>query len=289
MAAHPAVPRDFRVELSVGVTLPVLGAALLHATWNAMVKSSSDKLLDTALVCIGGAAVTMPFLFVVQVPPPSTWPYLAASLVIHVAYFFAIVGAYRAGDLSHGYPIMRGTAPLLVAVAALVLFDESVSAQAWFGIALISGGVLSLGIVGVTSRAAIAWALANGAIIALYTLVDAAGARLSGDVAAYVVWMFVLDSVPFGLIVLAIRGGELLRYLAQNPWRGVAGGVCSSGAYAIAIWAMTLAPVAMVAALRESSVIFAALIGAWLLKEGHIRLRLAGAAVVVAGIVALKI
>lgn len=275
-------------ELSPGVTLAVLGAALLHASWNAMVKSSRDTLLDTALVCIGGAAVTLPFLFFVQPPPERTWPYLGASLVIHVGYFFAIAGAYRTGDLSHGYPIMRGIAPLLVAVAAFAVFGESVSLNVWLGILLICGGVLSLGLVGVASRAAVGWAIANGAIIALYTLVDAAGARLSGDPVAYVAWMFVLDSVPFGLIVLAMRKGELLRYTARNPWRGVAGGACSAGAYAIAIWAMTLAPVAAVAALRETSVVFAALIGAWLLKEGHLRARLSGAVAVAAGIAALR-
>lgn len=276
-------------ELSPGITLAVLGAALLHAAWNAMVKSSSDKMLDTALVCIGGAAVTLPFLFFVQPPPARTWPYLGASLVIHVGYFFAIVGAYRAGDLSHGYPIMRGTAPLLVAVAALAVLGESVTLNVWIGIFLISGGVLSLGLVGVASRTAVGWALANGAIIALYTLVDAAGARLSGDALAYVVWMFVLDCVPFGLIVLAMRRRDLLAYIARNWWRGVAGGGCSAGAYAIAIWAMTRAPVAAVAALRETSVVFAALIGAWLLKEGHLRARVSGAAVVAAGIAALRL
>lgn len=276
-------------ELSLGITMAVLGAALLHATWNAMVKSSSDKMLDTALVCIGGAAVTLPFLFFVQVPPERTWPYLGASLAIHVAYFFAIVGAYRAGDLSHGYPIMRGIAPLLVAVAAFAVFGESVTVNVWFGIFLICGGVLSLGLIGVASRTAIAWAIANGGIIALYTLVDAAGARLSGDAMAYVVWMFVLDCVPFGLIVLAMRRGELLSYMARNRLRGVAGGICSAGAYAIAIWAMTRAPVAAVAALRETSVVFAALIGAWLLKEGHLRARVSGAAAVAAGIAVLRL
>ena len=269
--------------------LAVLFAALLHASWNAMIKSSGDKLPDTALVCLGGAAVTFPFLFFVQSPPERTWPYLVASLVIHVGYFFAIVGAYRAGDLSHGYPIMRGIAPLLVAIAAFAVFGESVPLNAWLGIFLICGGVLSLGLVGVASRVAIGWAIANGAIIALYTLVDAAGARLSGDPVAYVLWMFVLDCVPFGLIVLAMRKGELLRYMACNPWRAVAGGACSSVAYGIAIWAMTLAPVAAVAALRETSVVFAALIGTLLLKEGHLRARVSGAVVVVAGIAALRV
>ena len=279
---------EMPLELGPGLTLAVLGAALLHAAWNAMVKSSSDKLLDTALVCVGGSAVAFPFLFLVPLPVEASWPFLAASLVIHIGYFFAIVGAYRAGDLSHGYPIMRGIAPLLVAGFAYAWFGETVSSAVWAGILLICGGVLSLGFAGTPSRAAVLWALANGAIIAAYTLVDGAGVRVSGNVASYVVWMYVLDCVPFGLIVLAMRRAELVRYVRSNWLRGVLGGSCSIGAYGIALYAMTRAPVAAVAALRETSVVFAALIGTWLLREGHVRARLSGAVVVAAGIAVMK-
>lgn len=275
-------------ELSLEVTLAVLGAALMHATWNAMVKSAGDKLLDTALVCIGGAAVVVPFMFVVAVPAPAAWPWLAGSMLAHVAYFFCLVGAYKSGDLSHGYPIMRGTAPLLVAGIAFLWLGESISATVWAGILLICGGVLSLGLAGKPTRTGLAWSLGNGAIIAVYTMVDAAGVRASGDAASYVTWMFVLDCVPFGLIVLLWRGRALADYLRANIVRGIVGGICSSGAYGIAIWAMARAPVASVAALRETAVVFGALIGAWFLKEGHLRARLSGAVVVAAGIAAIK-
>ena len=278
------------MELSPAVTLAVLGAALLHAGWNAMIKSSSDKLLDTALVCAGGVAVTAPFIPFVQQPAPASWPYLAASMVVHVGYFFAIVGAYKAGDLSHGYPIMRGIAPVLVALAAYAMFGEAVAPATWTGIALICAGVLSLGLAGFDwkhSRAT-AWALFNAVIIAIYTLVDSRGVRLSGSPEGYVLWMFVLDCLPFALIVLAMRGRRLTGYLAAQWKRALAGGLCSAGAYGIAVWAMARAPVAPVAALRETSVVFAALIGTWLLKEGHAKARLAGAVVVAAGIAALK-
>jgi drug/metabolite transporter (DMT)-like permease len=256
-----------------------------------MIKSSSDKLLDTALVCLCGSAAMVPILFFIQPPAPESWPYLAGSLVLHIGYFFAIAGAYKAGDLSHGYPIMRGIAPLIVAFCVFALFGEVLRPAMWLGVGLICAGVLSLGLAGFDwrhSKAATGWALFNAGIIAGYTLVDAAGVRVSGSPLGYVAWMFFLDCIPFGLIVLAMRRGALVRYVAANWTRGLVGGACSAGAYGIAVWAMARAPVAAVAALRECSVVFAALIGTWLLKEGHMRQRVIGAATVAAGIAALK-
>lgn len=279
------------MELGAGVTVAVLAAALLHAGWNAMIKASSDKLLDTALVCLCGSAATLPLLPFAQAPAPASWPYLGASVVLHVGYFFAIAGAYRAGDLSHGYPIMRGIAPLIVAFSVYAQFGENLRPAMWAGVALICAGVLSLGLAGFQwqrSRVATLWALFNAFIIAGYTLVDAAGVRVSGSPTGYVLWMSVLDCVPFGLIVLAMRRGELVRYVARHWGRGLVGGASSAAAYGIAVWAMVRAPVAAVAALRECSVVFAALIGTWLLREGHARSRMAGAAAVVAGIAAMK-
>lgn len=280
------------MELSLGVTLAVLGAALLHATWNAMVKSSRDIQLDLTIITFGAGVAALPFLFFAAPPARAAWPYLAATIVIHVGYYVAIVGAYRAGDLSHGYPIMRGVAPLLVALSAAAWFGEAPQPNIWVGILLICGGVLSLGLVGFhwrESRASTGWALANAVIIAVYTLVDAAGARASGSPEGYVVWLFVLDALPFPLMVLAQRRAALVQYAKQYWVRGLVGGALSGIAYGIALWAMTRAPVAAVAALRETSVIFAALIGAWLLREGHVVRRLASAMVVVAGVVALKL
>ncbi len=279
------------MELSLGLTVAVLGGALLHATWNAMIKSSADKQLDTALVCVGAVVVTAPFLPAVAAPAPASWPWLAVSVAVHVGYFFSIVGAYRAGDLSRGYPIMRGVAPALVALASWLWLGEALRPVMWLGIALICTGVVSLAFVGGAAqpRAATVWALGNAVIIATYTLADGYGVRLSGNPEGYVAWMFVLIHLPFAFIVLALRGRALPAYLARNWQRALAGGICSVGAYGVVIWAMARAPVAVVAALRECSVVFAALIGAWLLKEGALRPRLAGAAVVLAGIVAVKL
>ena len=277
------------MELTPVITIAVLCAALLHAGWNAMIKSSADKLLDTGMVCIGASVVCTPLMFALPLPAPASWPWLAGSSVLHVAYFFAVVGAYRAGDLSHGYPIMRGLAPLVVAAASTAWFGEAPRLVTWGGIVLVSAGVLSLGLVGRPQPAATRWALANAAIIACYTLVDASGARVSGDPVSYVGWMFFLDCIPFALLVLAMRGRELLRYAAARWGRALVGGALSAGSYGIAVWAMTRAPVGAVAALRETSVVFGALIGSWLLKEGHVRQRLAGAVVVATGVALLKL
>jgi len=279
-------------ELSLGVMLAVLGGAVAHATWNAMVKSSSDVLLDTSVVIVGAGVAAAPLIVFVAPPAPASWPYLAASIAIHIAYYIALVGAYRAGDLSHGYPIMRGVAPLIVALCALAWLGEAPKPATWTGVLLIAAGVLSLGLTGFhwsTSRVSPCWALANAAIIAAYTLVDAAGVRLSGSPEGYVLWMFVLDALPFPLIVLALRGRQLVEYGRRYWLRGLTGGVLSAAAYGIALWAMARAPVSAVAALRETSVIFAALIGAYILKEGHAGRRLRGAAAVVAGVIALKL
>lgn len=274
------------------VTLAVLGAALAHAIWNAMIKSSRDVLLDMTLVVLFAGLVTAPFMLAVEVPVAAAWPYIIASMVLHLGYYVALVGAYRAGDLSHGYPIMRGIAPLIVSICALAWLGEAPTPTVWLGVLLICGGVLSLGFVGfrwAESRRSLGWALANACIIASYTLVDAAGVRLAGRPESYVVWLFTLDALPFAIIIYVLKKKELMAYARQFWLRGLAGGALSAAAYAIVLWAMTRAPVAAVAALRETSVIFAALMGAWLLKEGHIARRLVGAATVAAGVIALKI
>ena len=158
------------------------------------------------------------------------------------------------------------------------------------GVALICGGVLSLGMAGGgASRKATAWALASALIIALYTLSDGAGVRLSGGAERYLVWLFLFMGLPFGLTVLAMKRGALIGHARRYWMRSLAGALLSGLSYGIALWAMTRAPVAIVAALRETSVIFAALIGAWWLKEGHLRERMAGAAAVLAGLIALKL
>ena len=281
------------MELTLPVVLAVLFAAFLHASWNALIKAGGEPLLDTALVALSGSLLALPLTLLVEAPARASWPYIFGTTVVHIGYYSAIAAAYRLGDLSHAYPIMRGVAPLIVAVASAFWIGERLTASAWTAVVLICGGVLSLAFVGSTRgknvKATTLWALGSAVIIAVYTLIDAAGARASGGVDRYVVWLFVFLGLPFGLAVFVTRRAAFVAHARRYWWRGAAGAALSGLAYGIALWAMTQAPVAIVAALRETSVIFAALIGAWLLKEGQLKARLLGAAAVLAGLVALKL
>jgi phosphonate utilization associated putative membrane protein len=270
----------------------VLLGALLHASWNALVKSSADKALDTALIHLLGSVLTLPLLFLVGLPRPEAWPFIAASAAIHVAYYFLLVGAYRNGELGLTYPLMRGTAPLLVAMASALTLGEMLQPLAWVGVLAICAGVLALGLTphALQSRRAVAFALCNAVVIALYTVVDAQGARSSGNALQYVVALFVVDGWPFGLYILMKRGQAVWVPYAQARWpMAVGGALASLGSYGIALWAMTQAPVATVAALRETSVLFAVLIGVWFLKERITAQRMLGAAAILGGVMALRL
>jgi drug/metabolite transporter (DMT)-like permease len=281
------------VELTLGVTLAVLGAGMLHAGWNALLKSAGggDPLLDTATVVAGSTACSLLALPFVPLPDPAAWPFIAASAVIHVAYYLTLAQAYRTGDLSFAYPLMRGTAPLLVTVLGAVFLRELPALHVIAGIILISIGIIGIAFARREHHppAAAWWAFANAAIIAVYTLVDGTGARASGSALAYVLWLTFIEGVVYLALLGRHRGTSAIGYV-RNQWRrGLLGGFCSVAAYGIVLWAMTRAPVAAVAALRETSVIFAALIGALWLKEGFGLARLAGAATVVIGVATLKL
>jgi len=269
-------------ELSLGITLAVLGAGLLHAGWNALLKSApgGDPMLDTATVVAGScvwALVVLPF---VPLPDPSAWKFIAASTVIHFAYYVTLAHAYRTGDLSFAYPLMRGSAPLIVAVLGVAFLQELPTTHAMLGIVLICTGIVSIAFVRRERHPAAAarWAFANAAILAAYTLVDGSGARASGNALAYVTWLIFIEGLPFIAWILWRRRAAGAAYLQRGWRRGLVGGAASLAAYGIVLFAMTRAPVAAVAALRETSVLFAALIGAVWLKEGFGAMRLAGAA-----------
>ena len=284
------------MTLSWGVVGAVLFGALLHASWNALVKSSEDKALDTAVIHMVGTFVGLPFVFIVGLPPTAAWPYIGASVVIHIAYYIALTGAYKHGDLGLTYPLMRGVGPLLVALSSASMIGESMSPLAWVGVTGICAGVLVLGL---SSHAlerpkAVGFALANAVVIALYTVVDALGVRTAvqegGSALQYVSALFLLDGWPFGLLVFYRRGlAVALPYARARAPVAVVGAAASLGSYGIALWAMTRAPVAMVAALRETSVLFAALLGTWLLKEQFTVRRAVGTGVIVVGVISLRL
>lgn len=277
--------------MTLGVTLAVLVGALLHAAWNAMVKRGNDPLVEMALLTCGASLLALPLLPLVALPPAAAWPYLLASNLIHAGYYATLVATYRHADLSVGYPLMRGTAPLLVTLVAALWLGEVPGPAATAGIVLIGLGVASLALAGAGhpgARRALPYAFANAALIAAYTLVDAAGARASGDAVPYVLWMFFLEGIPFAAFV-AWRRGRLALDAARARWRmALAGGGCSALSYGIAVWAMTQASAGAVSALRETSVVFALVIGAWVLKERLPPSRWIGVAAVVGGAIALR-
>ena len=281
------------MELSLGVTFAVLGAGLLHAGWNALLKSAAggDPLLNTATVVSGATVISLLALPFIPPPDAASWPFAAASVVIHFAYYLTLAQAYRTGDLSFAYPLMRGTAPLLVTLLGMVFLRELPSAQITLGILLICAGIVAIAFSQRHRhpRSAVWWALTNAAIIAVYTLVDGAGARASGNALAYVLWLSFAEGVAFMLWIGLRHGRRAVDHVGRQWRRGLLGGLFSVAAYAIVLWAMTRAPVAAVAALRETSVLFAAIMGAVLLKEGFGLARVIGAATVVAGVAALKL
>lgn len=281
------------MELTLGVTLAVLGAGFMHASWNALVKGGSggDPLLDTSTVVAGSmvcAGLLLPFL---PLPREASWPMAFASMLIHFGYYLTLTEAYRAGDLSFAYPLMRGTAPLLVTVLGVIFLRELPTPQIVIGVVLICAGIFAIAFAHRHRHppAAVGWALANAAIIGVYTLIDGAGARASGNALSYVAWLTFLEAALFLAWVRWHRGVAAVSYVRARWRRGMVGGFFSVAAYGIVLWAMTRAPVAAVSALRETSVLFAAIIGAFVLKERLGLARIAGATGVVLGVAALKL
>ncbi|MGQ0663744.1 MAG: EamA family transporter [Pseudomonadota bacterium] len=282
------------MKLEAGVIALVLLAAVLHASWNAVIKTDDhDRLLTLGLMQGTGMAMAMVLIFFVPVPAPASWPFLAASAAIHYAYYFSLLRAYAHGDLSLVYPIARGLGPVLVAVLSGAVVGEHLSGVEAAGVALVSLGIVGLTFGGGRPRGA-QWhptlhALVTGMTIAGYTLADGLGVRAAGQALAYIVWLNLLEGP--GLIVYAMwkRRSGLLPFMAAHWWRGVIGGVIASAGYGITIWAMSVSAVAHVAALREISVLFAALIGTVLLGESFGVRRVLAASLVVGGLIAMNL
>jgi drug/metabolite transporter (DMT)-like permease len=272
----------------------VLAAALLHAGWNAVVKVGLDRfssVLLLALVQSGLALALLPFF---AAPGVASWPWLAASACLHTGYKLFLIRAYQHGDLSQVYPLARGTAPLIVATVGALFLGETMTAGKTLAVLAIALGVMVMSLRGGAGRGAIprwafAWAMGTAAFTASYTLADAIGARLSGSVAGFTLWMFVLDGLAMLTFALLARSPSALSRLVP-AWRsGLAAGTMSLLSYWIAIWAFTQAPVALVAALRETSVLFAMLIAVLILKEPAGRWRWTAAALIAGGVVLLRL
>jgi drug/metabolite transporter (DMT)-like permease len=276
------------------VFLAVLFAAACHAGWNALIKIGLDPLSTTTLISIASAVVALTLLPLVGLPARVAWPWLIASAVIHLFYFAALIEAYRTGDLGQVYPIARGSAPLLTATATTLFVGENLSLVGWTGVAALAAGVLLLSAHGgrdlvKIDRRAVGFALMTALTICAYSVVDGIGVRLAGNPNAYSLSLFVgiaLVMVPYALY----RGGRGVLPAMRHYWRrGFAGGALQVLSYGIALWAMTLAPIAIVATLRETSVLFGAGISVVVLKEPLRLPRVGAALLILCGLVLLRL
>jgi drug/metabolite transporter (DMT)-like permease len=277
--------------LTLGVTLLVLLAAVLHAAWNALVRREADRLGGMARLALATSALSAPLLPFFDFPSASAWPFLGVTLILHTFYMLFLAKAYDEGALGEVYPLARGTAPLLVALVSYFVLGERLSPLALLAIAIMGGAIISLAwrgppTVKVEGRPAL-YALITSLFIAAYTLVDGMGGRAAQSPHVYVVWLFFLYGYPILLITLWRRGPQFLR--ERRAWLNSGlGAAMSIGAYWIVIWAMKSAPLGPVAALRETSVIFAVLISAVILKEALTPRIYAAAVALVIGIGLLR-
>jgi drug/metabolite transporter (DMT)-like permease len=270
----------------------VLFAAALHASWNAIIKAGSDKFNDTVLVTIGASIIPGLLLPWVPFPASASLPYLIASVIIHFGYFSLVAFAYRAGDMSYAYPIMRGVAPMLTAMTAAFLINEPLTPGGKIGIVLLCLGILTLTSESWWSKkfglAPTAIALTNAVVISIYTIVDGIGLRMAGDPVSYICWLLFLQPVlllPYSMITQR----ESLMAQLKTRWRACfLGGVCTCASYGLALYAMAYIPIALVAALRETSVIFGTIMAAIFLHERFGPIRYVAAGLVTAGAVAMK-
>ncbi len=279
--------------MSTFLIVLVLSAALLHASWNALVKSGGVPEFTIAAYQSLGGLICLVLIFFLPLPDAASWPYLIASALVHNIYYFTLARAYRLGDLSQVYPLFRGLAPILVAIGAAVFAKEFVSAGTVIGIVLISTGLMSITLFskhfGTISKPAIKWGLITSVLIACYTIIDGIGVRLAGDPLSYIAWLFLFEPIPIVSWLLFTQRKAWFGYLQKSKVNILFGGIASSAAYGLVIFAMSLGAMAMVSSLRESSVIFAALIGSLFLKEPFGRQRVIATVFVAIGIVIMRV
>ncbi len=276
------------------VFLAVLFAALCHAGWNALIKVGLDPLSTTTLIAIGSAVVGLVCLPLVGMPETAAWPWLIASAVIHVFYFAALIESYRTGDLGQVYPIARGSAPLMTAAASLVFVGEHLSFTSWIGIVALAAGVLLLSARGGRAlahidRRAVGFALLTALTICAYSVVDGIGARASRNPQSYVLWLLIGNALLLTPYALWRDGRDVIPAMQRFWLRGLAGGALQTLSYGIALWAMTLAPIAIVASLRETSVLFGAVIAVVVLKEPLRAARIGAALLIVCGLILIRL
>jgi drug/metabolite transporter (DMT)-like permease len=272
----------------------VLFAALCHASWNTLLKIRLDPFAANALITVASGLIALAALPFAGIPPIVSWPWVVGSIILHLAYYYGLTEAYRTGDLSQVYPIARGAAPLMTAVISTTVLGEDIGLYGWAGILALVSGVFLLSIrggrdLGRIDRRAVGFAFFTAITICGYSLTDGVGARVSGNPHAYAAMLFILDGSCMAVFALWRRGQSILTE-ARIYWKtGLFGGALSVTSYWIAIWAMTVAPIAIVAALRETSVLFAAVISVVILKEALRPARVVAALMIVGGLALIRL
>ncbi|MGH7789884.1 MAG: EamA family transporter [Candidatus Binatia bacterium] len=278
------------MALQVDLVAAVLLSALLHALWNSFVKVSDDRLVSIAVIVLTGGALSAPWIFTVPLPVPASWGFVAASVTMHLTYYYFLINAYRFGDLSRVYPLARGLAPAMVALAAALLAGEWLSLREVAGVVLVSLGIASLvaGARGAADRRGLWFATATGATIAIYTVIDGLGGRSTDAVLSYIVWLNLSDALVILVVARWRRGPILWPLLRAAAPRGAIAGAMATLGYGIVIYAMSRGAMAHVSALRETSVVIAALIGTLLLGEPGLVPRVGAAALVALGVIVMN-
>jgi len=287
-------PRQRRRNLENVVFLAVLFAAACHAGWNALIKVGLDPLSTTTLISLGSGLVALLFVPFTGMPAAAAWSWLIASVVIHLFYFGGLIEAYRTGDLGQVYPIARGSAPLMTATVTTLFVGERMSLVGWTGIVALVAGVFLLSARGgrdlaTIDKRAVGFALFTAVTICAYSVVDGVGGRLAGDPNAYSLWLFAGIAVVMLPYALWRDGRAVIAPMRLYWRRGLVGGALQLLSYGIAIWAMTVAPIAIVATLRETSVLFGAAIAVVVLKEPLRAVRIVAALLIVCGLVLIRI
>lgn len=275
-------------------TVLILASAMLHAIVNALVKISDDGLLTRGCMNAVAFCIALPFIAVVPPPDASLWTILIAAMLVHGLYPFFLAGAYRHSDLSVAFPVARGITPLGVALLAWLVLDSTLSSGKLLGICLLSAGIAAFALDRIrisnpAHRKGFALAVCTGGIIAVYTLLDGIGLKTAKDPNTYIVWLFVLDGLFVSSLVTLARRDTVLLFLRKNWRKGLLGGVLGVLTYGMALYALSLGSLVEIAALRETSVVFAALIGVFLLKERFGMLRVFATALVMVAIIGIKI
>jgi drug/metabolite transporter (DMT)-like permease len=280
--------------LSLDVFFAVLAAALMHAGWNAIIKVRLDRFLAISLMGLAMGSLSLVGLPFVAVPQGITWVWILASAALHTGYKLYLIRAYSAGDLGQVYPLARGSAPLLTALAGFVLLGEVLNPVMAAGIVILCLGIVVMSMRGGSAlaqldRRAVSYALATSGFIAAYTVTDGVGARGAASASSYALWMFLIDGFWMAALCLMLKGRGVFAVMMREWKTGLITGGLSLAAYWIVIWAMTRAPIAAVAALREVSILFAVVISVMALKERLTGWRIASSLLIVAGVVALRV